>query len=318
MSGIGLRNLVALVLAVGLASAMASMAAGDTSHASTDHAATHPVSLVGDQQQIADARGVVVPIQAYQRIVSLSLVSDHVVLEWCDPGRVVGFSSYSTGRDRRRIADRPRLDGLTSIEAVLALEPDLVLLSGGAADVDRVARLRERGIQVFDLGAAYGLPALSADLRALGALLGHVEAGDRLAWSVQHRLASCAATLPADRAPRRALVLHSYADQLFGGTRARDGRASSYHAVITAAGLVDVAADRFSEAWPQIPSELLPELAPELIVTREGQAAILRAHPALAAFGGDIIELPAELWDHPGPPMADAAELLFRRVWVAP
>jgi len=206
----------ALGVAIALALAVGSVLVGaDHDAAVPPEADAHPV--MGDGAAVVDATGAQVPIAAYARVASLGLVSDHLVLEWCDPARIVAYSAFSDGRDARRIGDAPRLEGLSQVEAVLALDPDLVLLAGG--DAGSVARLRERGIAVFDLGPAHGLPSLRADLAALGRLLGHADEARRLAASLAHRLRPGAAA-PDGARPLRALVLHTYADQLFGGPNA--------------------------------------------------------------------------------------------------
>lgn len=267
---------------------------------------------------VLDAGGVAVQLGDYRRIASLSLVADHVLLELVDPRRVVAWSGYSSGRDARRIGGGFAFEGNPGAERILARDPDLVLLTAGAVDAGLVARLRERGVAVFDCGDAYGRTAMLEDVRAIGALVGRGREADAWADALVARLDRLAPGRDPSRPPRRALALSTYGDQLFAGTRAADGRASSYHDVLVAAGLIDVAANRFDQPWPQIPAERLRVLDPGLIVTRTGQATALRRHPALRGQSIPIIELDPALWDHPGPPLVEAAEALVAALDAEP
>lgn len=304
MNARGLANALAVFAALALAGLGALTLSVRT--APPVAAEGHPVRA----DAVIDATGATVPRGDYRRIASLGLIPDHLLLELVDPRRVVAWSGYSTGRDERRIGDGRRLAGTPSAETLFALEPDLVLLSGAPGDAGLVARLRERGIAVFDAGPAYGFASLAPDLRAMGALVGHPAEAAAWAQRLAARIDRLARTAPAPRFG--ALALSTFADQLYLGTRAADGRASSYHDVLEAGGLRDLAAGHFADPWPQIGSELLLELAPAIVVTRRGQAERLRRHPAIRRLDPRIIELDPRLWDHPGPPLVTAAEELRR------
>ena len=90
---------------------------------------------------------------------------------------------------------------------------------------------------------------------------------------------------------------------------------TSYHDIMAAAGLVDVAAERYRD-WPAYSAEQVLELDPEIIVTRAGVAAGICKYPGMDHIDpcrgkGRIIELPGELLDEPGLAMLEAAEELF-------
>ncbi|MDA3960804.1 MAG: ABC transporter substrate-binding protein [Planctomycetota bacterium] len=312
MSRISVLNAVLVVTALVL-SVVGAWYGGAPPTAVAVHGARHDVVELADgRRAVLDSRGEAVPLADYQRILSVGLIADHVALELCEPERVVGFSTFSVGRDARRIGQRPRLEGLRSLEAALALKPDLVLLSGYPGDVSKIARLREQGIQVFDGGSAHGLATLRADIEAMGLLLGAGDEARRLADRTERRMRLCAVDLPKDYPRRRGVVLTTYGGLLFGGTRATNGIASSYHDVLVSAGIDDVIENRFDTPWPQVSAELIRSLAPDVIVTRIGMAPDLKRHSGLQNLELEIIEVSSGLLEHPGPPMADAADELFR------
>lgn len=264
--------------------------------------------------QVRDARGFALPVGSYQRIVSLDLVGDEVLAHLAEPGRIRAVSTWVQGPEAWRHDDLPRLAGLSDLEAVLRLEPDLVLVSTHGGEGERIQRLRDAGIVVCDLGPAGGLRELTANLRRVGTLIGAAGRGERLAGQLERRMAAVAARLPTATLRRRALVLTLAGNAVYGGTTG-----SSYHDIVVAAGLIDAAQGMFAEPWPQLGAEVALAIDPDLIVLRAGDAAKLPRVPGFerlrAVRAGAIIELPVELFDSPGVSMLDAAELLFLKAY---
>lgn len=272
--------------------------------------ATVAIEVLPDgRPAVRDAHGIAVPVGDWRRIAALDLVADDLVASLVEPARIAAASAWTQGPEAWRLAGLPRVPGLDDLEGLIRLRPDLVLLSTYGGEDGKLQRLRDAGIQVFDLGQAGGIAALTANIRRVAAVTGNAPRGERLARQIERRMAS-ASRLPAGAVRRRALVLTPVVDQVYGGTVG-----SSFHDLLTAAGLVDVAAGRFAAPWPRIGAEDALALDPELIVTRAGAAAELRRVPgfdrlrALQRPGG-VIELPVELFDSPGVSLPDAAEAL--------
>ena len=240
----------------------------------------------------------VAPGPGFQRIVSLGIVSDAALAELCEPPRVVAVSAWCSGPLARRWSGMPRLSGLDDLEAIIALHPDLVLVSIEGTSNDRVERLRAAGLRVETLGPMHGLDTYIANLAQIGDLLGRgAEArlsgrrlGERLA-----RIADPAAAKP------RAVYVAGYGGTLFGGTVG-----TSYHDVLLAAGCRDAAAEGYS-GWPQYSREQLLALHPEIVVTKLGAEP-----PPLP--GARVIALPGELLEDPGPRLLEAAEALHEQL----
>jgi iron complex transport system substrate-binding protein len=258
---------------------------------------------------VRDAQGEVVPLGRYNRILSLGLESDALLAELCERDRIIGVSTYNRGAVAVRLAGLPRFAGLDDLERVIALAPDLVLISSSADQLDRVARLRQAGLTVCNLGSQRGVASLVPNARLIGALLGIDERAERFVTTFTRRLANVDATLPAQHPRRRALYLAVYGREIYGGTLG-----TSYHDVLTAAGLIDVAATRHT-GWPKLSLEDVIALNPEVLVLSSGSASALRVLPGVAALravtDGQLLMLDDGLLEDAGPGLLDAAEALF-------
>jgi iron complex transport system substrate-binding protein len=263
---------------------------------------------------IVDATFHAVPLRRYTRIVSTNLVTDRLLLDLAEPDRILAFSRAAAERpqDGYRYAGKPIVDGFGPVEALIALRPDLVLTNSFGTP-GRSAKLRSAGIEVFDLGELRGVSSLVSAAKTLGELLGQPERGQNFARSFVQRMNSVASGL-AGRPRKTAIFLSMIGNQVQGGTTG-----TALHDVLTAGGLLDVAAARYRD-WPAYSAEQLLDLAPDLIVTKQGMSAAVCAFPGADRLApchepDRIIELPAELLDEPGPALLEAAEAIYRRVY---
>lgn len=245
------------------------------------------------------------------RIVSASTVADRLLADLCPPDRIVAVTTQSLdGPDAHRHRGRATITSLEDIEEIVSLRPDLVL-THNVADARRVERLREAGLRVTDLGTPTGISALRDDVATVAEACGVPDVGRRYVEAFERRMRAVAADIPeAER--RQGIYVGLYGDRLFGGTRG-----TSYHDVLTAAGLRDVAAERYT-GWPQYSIEQLLELDPEVIVTRAGMERPLCEHPSLRqlrACDGAVIGVEGHHLDDPGPGMLDAAEAVRTAVY---
>lgn len=274
--------------------------------------AIQPEHLPDGGRTLLDQSGRAVPLVDFQRIVSTAAVADPLLRALCDDRRIAAFSSRSreVGPDAYRYAHKPGAE-VTRTEALLELRPDLVLVSS-LADHAHTERLRDAGLTVFDLGKLSGVDGLVDTIVRLGWLVGAPERARSFAAHFVQRLNAVAADVPRS-ARKRALYVGVYGTQLFGGSIG-----TSYHDVLTYAGLLDAAAERFT-GWPGYTPEQLLLLEPELVVTQVGGGTLLCRHTelrALAACGtGRIVEIDEALLNDAGVYMLDAAELVRTAVY---
>jgi ABC-type Fe3+-hydroxamate transport system substrate-binding protein len=272
-------------------------------------------SSVPHAKWVLDATGHAVPIAHYRCIASSSSLADHLLFELAEPERICALSSHGKQNDveRQRYGARPEVSGPGDLEALLSARVDLLLVNQLGAD-SQLERVRASGIAVFDLGEMRGLSTLQPNIMQVAELLGDRSRGERLWQRFSRRLRAVASDVPAGER-KRAIYLALYAGKLFGATRG-----TSYHDVLNAAGLDDLAAQQY-RAWPQYDPEQLLELDPALIVTGPGMAQALCDNHwytelrACRAGRSGLIELPSELMGDPGLLMLDAAEALHERVY---
>lgn len=274
-----------------------------------------PETLADGTRVLRDAGGQKVPLKYFTRIASGTLIADRVLSDLCEPGRIASFTSYGaeSSHDAHRYKGKPTLSARAPIEAVLELAPDLLIVNN-LVDPGYVARLREHGITVFDLGHMRGLATLIPNIQAIGQLIGAPERANPYAASLLGRMQRVQRSAPAGTRPS-AIYLAIYADHLYGGA----GR-TSYHDVIEYAGLTDAAAKAGLDGWPELTSERILSLDPDVLVTKRGMAAVLCRHAGLSALRacqgqGRAVELDGVLLDDPGPNMLEATEALHEAVF---
>jgi len=262
---------------------------------------------------VQDHGGKAVRSTRYSRIVSASPLADGLLLELCEPDRVVAFTPYTARSRAFRFSGKPTVR-LAEIEAILALHPDLVLVSG-TGDVQPIARLRDAGLVVFDLGEPRGFDALVQNIHELANLIDAPERGDALATQVNDAMHTVAADVPPGRR-RRGMYINSYGGRLFGGSIG-----TSYHDVLVAAGLIE-AADRYN-GWPSYTTEEVLEIDPEVVVTAADMRRRICEHAGLGALQacraqGRIVEVDGATLSDPGLVMVEAARAVRQAVYGSP
>ncbi|MEM9731434.1 MAG: ABC transporter substrate-binding protein [Myxococcota bacterium] len=263
---------------------------------------------------VVDADGHVVPVRAYERIASASTIADQVLLRILEPSRVAAVSRHSLdGPD-----DPWRYDGKIGIgraedlEAIIELRPDLVLLNG-FIDVRTVQRMKEAGLTVFNLGEMRGTETLIPNIKQVAAVVGVPERGEALAEEFTRRFDAVAGRIPEGE-KQRALYAGIHGDRLYGGTAG-----TSFHDVLDAAGLIDVAAEAGYRDWPAYTNEQILTLDPPWIITNDKSEEAFCRHPGFHALSacanGRVRGISTDLLTDPGLGMLRAAEAVHAAVY---
>lgn len=239
---------------------------------------------------VRDANDVLAEAGSYQRIASLNPVADHLLLRLVEPRRLIAITDVTDRGhpDRWRFGSVEVIGRSDPLESLLVLRPDLVITSQ-FVDVSRAERMRESGITVFNLGEMRGVQTTLKSIDVLGRLLTAPKRAQFLRERYERDLRALRAV------PRQAgiegIYVSVYGDSFFGGTVG-----TSYGDVLELAGIRDLAAAAGFVDWPQYTAEQLLVLDPPILVTREGTAASIRAHPILSRLraarqGGQILEI---------------------------
>jgi iron complex transport system substrate-binding protein len=273
------------------------------------------LELTENGRALRDASGVAVPLRRYERIASGSLVSDAILVELCEPDRIVSFTTYSGHHAHRphRFSGKPHVDALRDVEGLLAIKPDL-LITSTHANFPMVGRLREHDVEVYNLGEMGGLESFENDVEVIARLIGHPERGERYLREFRRRIDRIAAHVSHEER-KTAVYVSVYGNKLFGGARN-----TSFHDLLDKAGLEDVAARHYA-GWPQYGPEDLLRLDPEVIVTNTGMSSIICSQPGLARLKAcargeqGMVEGPPVLLGDPGAGLLPAAELVHEKAY---
>jgi iron complex transport system substrate-binding protein len=212
--------------------------------------------------------------------------------------KLVGVDDYSA-RLESSVRDRPSVGGLfnPSLEAILGLEPDLVVLVPSAQQRDLRGRLEALGVEVLEL-PNITLAELLASIEALGARVGREDAARARVREI--RGAWKAADAGNAGRPRVRSVLVLQRDPLYVV-----GRGSFIDSMLAASGAENLA-NVFAEPYPRVALEWLIASAPELILDASEDAqepldywARWPSLPAVAA--GRVLRIPAAAVTLPGP-----------------
>lgn len=130
------------------------------------------------------------PAPRPQRIVSLNLCADQLLLALADRGQIVALTQFARDPSMSAAAGAARGVPVTrgSAEEVLALRPDLVVAAPGWR-TETMARLRERGVATLDLPAANTYGEIVAQTRTVARAVGQAPRGEALVARMDRALA---------------------------------------------------------------------------------------------------------------------------------
>lgn len=260
-------------------------------------------------QAVTDDRGRTVQLpQNPQRIVSLlpSLTESVCALQLCD--RLVGVDRYSNWPESVR--KLPVLGGGLdpNIEAVVAMKPDVVLLSRAARVADRLEAL---GLKVVVVEVK-SQQSVHNTLRLLARLLGVPEAEAEKVW----RELNAGVDAAAQSVPASAKNARVYFEVNRGPYAA--GPQSFIGETLTRLGVRNVVPPELGP-FPRLSPEFLVRANPDVIMMGSRSMQVVTSYPGwdrMAAVRNQrVCIFPQEESDiivRPGPRMAEAARLMAR------
>jgi iron complex transport system substrate-binding protein len=250
-----------------------------------------------------------------RRVVSLNPSLTATLVALGAAAQLVGVDDYSA-RQQRAVRELPAVGGLfnPSLEAILGLAPDLVVLVPSAQQRDLRVRLEALGVEVLEL-PNITLAELLASIQALGARVGREAAARARVEAIESAWRAVAAESAARPRVRAVLVLQR--DPLYVV-----GRGSFIDSMLAAAG-AENPANMFAEPYPRASLEWLIAAAPDLILDASEDPEEPRDYwarwPSLpAVVAGRVERIPASLVTLPGPYPEQALALLAEAIHPAP
>lgn len=172
--------------------------------------------------------------------------------------------------------------GTLNAEAILALEPTLVIGTQLTGPAGVLEQLQDAGVEVLLLDAMREIDAPRRKIQAIGAALGIPRTAAALADDVERRLAEATAGAEAVERPLR--VLHVYIRR--GGVQLVSGAGNEAQTIIEAAGGIDAATETGIVGWESLTPEALVAIDPEVyLVMDRGLEAIGGVEGLLAIPG---------------------------------
>lgn len=239
-----------------------------------------------------------------QRVVTLAPSLTDTVLALGAGERLVGVSRFD---QRPEVKSLPRVGGFVdpSVEAVIALKPDLVLVQPAPGNQKPVEKMAELGIPVLLL-PLHSVDQVLKSIQACGQALGRQKEATVLAKRIQgtrERIRRQARTL------KRPRVLFVYGYQPFIVT----GPGSFADELLRDAGAIN-AAEKATSPYPVYSVESALRARVDVVVdaveAHVGGGEKLRSLPGLKE--ARWVKLPSLDLLHPGPRLAEGLEELFR------
>jgi iron complex transport system substrate-binding protein len=238
-----------------------------------------------------------------RRVVTLAPSLTEMVLSLGAGSTLVGVSRFDAAKEVEKL---PRVGGFVdpSVEAVVALKPDLVLVQPGPGNQRPVEKMAELGVPVLLL-PLHSVADVLAGMREVGRALGREKEADALISRIEAtrtRIREAAKKLPAPR------VLFAYGFEPLVVA----GPGSFANELLKDAGGINVAADGGS-AYPVYSVERAVRARPDVVVDAAdvdvGKDKV-RALPGLS--GARWVEVPSLALLQPGPSLGRGLEELFR------
>ncbi len=242
-----------------------------------------------------------------ERIVSMSLCSDELVLALAQPEHILSISylsadaAYSANSDE--IPDNVLLNRGRA-EEVIALEPDMIL-SSQFSTTNAVNLLQNLNYQVNVLGFPSDLEASYRQIREVAALLHEPERGEQLIAAMQANLQDIQNALSSLQG--KSAIFYSNNGFSFGRGTLRDHFLSSLQ-------LRNLASEQGLNSAGKFPLELLIQSQPDFLLVDAATAhddqlaSPLLKHPVVNQFfsAEQLIVLPDRLFQCAGPSFLEA------------
>jgi iron complex transport system substrate-binding protein len=237
-----------------------------------------------------------------RRLVTIAPSLTEMVIALGAGSTIVGVSRFD---EDKAVAGLPRVGGFVdpSVEAVIALKPDLVIVQPGPGNQRPVERMAELGVPVLLLPLHSVADTLAA-LRAVGQALGREKEAEALISRLEAtrvRVREAAKKLPAPRV----LLVYGFQPLVVAGP------GSFADELLRDAGAVNIAADAGS-AYPVYSVERVVRARPDVVVDAadvDVGKAKLRELPGVSE--ARWVEMPSLALLQPGPSLGRGLEELF-------
>jgi len=263
------------------------------------------VDMMGREIKLAEPATRVVALSAADCEILYAIGAGDMLVgrgEFCDyPAEVLDVPAVQSGME-------------TNIEQIIALAPQVLLMSAMAQTEDQVKQLEAAGIQCV-VSDAKDINGVYQSITLIGAITGR----DEDAFNVLTNMEATLSELSVHAGELKGKSIYFEVSPLQYGLWTA-GKGTFMDEVATMLGLTNVFAD--ATGWAEISEEQVLKANPDVIVTiamyfGEGQTPVeeILSRPGwqdvTAVKNGDIFNLPNNELSRPGPRIADGATALF-------
>jgi len=197
-----------------------------------------------------------------------------------------------------------------NLEAVMVLQPDLVLAPKEFLKPDMIMKLEQLKVPVFVMAAAT-VEDVFAHLSTIGRMLDRSSEADDVTMTLRRRIGEVKSRIDGVPPVRVLYVLNSQ-------PLITVGPGSYIDQLVTMAGGINIAAQS-GMPYPRLSMEVVLQQDPEVLLFPVGKSEGISADeqqawrqwPAMTAVArGRLHQIPADLLNRPGPRIAQALELL--------
>lgn len=260
-----------------------------------------------DARTFKDALGRDVSIpRDVRRVVSLAPNLTEIIYAVGGGEKLVGDTTYCDFPEAARSVQKIGDTMSPNMEAIIALHPDVVLVSTASQIEAFMRTLAERNIAVYVVDAK-SVEGVLASIQTIGDILGTKAEADKTVAALKERLDAVRAKV-SGKATRRVFVQISN-EPLFTA-----GREAYLNEVVSIAGGVSVTQE-IPGAYPKISRETALKLDPDAIIISDNEGN----HEPNSAFAnsaavknGQVFRVNADLLSRPGPRIVDGIEAVAR------
>jgi iron complex transport system substrate-binding protein len=219
-----------------------------------------------------------------QRVVSINLCADELLIALADPAQIADLSIYATDQNLAFLADEAthfRHDA-GAAETVAAMAPDLVL-AGRFSKRETRATLTTLGYHLVELEPARSIADSVAQIRKVASLLGHPERGEALIGRIDAARDRASTATRSLSGNRQSVAVYLRRGYVTGGNTLTDE-------LLSIVGLDNAGSRLAGRTGGVVPLEKLVATPPDYLLVSsrqapaEDQGSALLGHPALAAL----------------------------------
>ncbi len=249
------------------------------------------------------------PPASVRRVVTLAPSLTETVIALGAADRLVGVSRFD---DFPEVARLPRVGGFVdpSVEAVLALKPDLVLVQPAAGNQRPVEKMAGLGAPILALRME-SVAEILAGIREIGRVLGLADGAETVARSVERSRASVRARAMREKKVR-VLFVYGFEPLVVAGP------GSFADELMKDAGAVN-AADKATTPYQTYSAESAIRSRPEVVIDAADDPAGAEKFSHLPVLKqAHWVKLVSKDLLHPGPSLARGLEELFDLIHSVP